>query len=93
MKHRPLGEGRSRTVAVTVELTASLALAASASAIEPTGDFAVFKQCPRFTSGVELCLYSETLSGEVTLNKQTVPINADGKHPIILQGGGSLTPA
>lgn len=62
-------------------------LAPSALAKEPTGDFAVFKQCPRFTAGVELCLYSETLSGEVVLNKQKTPINEDKKHAIILQGG------
>ncbi len=64
----------------------------SALATEPTGDFAVFKQCPRFTAGVTLCLYAETLSGEVTLHKQTVPINADGKHPIVVQGGITTTP-
>lgn len=37
------------------------------TAKEPTGDFAVFKQCPRFTKGVNLCLFSQT-SGEVTLS-------------------------
>jgi hypothetical protein len=68
-----------------------MAFAAPAMAKEPTGDFAVFKQCPRFTAGVELCLYSETLSGEVTLNTQTVPINEDKKHPIILQGGLTIS--
>jgi hypothetical protein len=52
-------------------------------ALEPTGDFAVFKQCPRFTTGVKLCLYAQTTSGEVTLNKQTVPI----EKTITLQGG------
>lgn len=64
-------------------LTVSLSLSAVASASEPTGDFAVFKQCPRFTTGVNLCLYSETTSGEVTLHKQTVPITSK----IVLQGG------
>ncbi len=64
-------------------MTVSLAFTATAFAKEPTGDFAVFKQCPRFTTGVEVCLWSETKSGEVTLNKQTVPITV----PIILQGG------
>src|SRR5664280_1712635 len=78
---------RGSTLFVVVALAAPLALAAPALAKEPTGDFAVFKQCPRFTAGVELCLYSETLSGEVTLNKQKVPINEDKKHPLILQGG------
>jgi len=69
-----------------VPLTA-LAFASPALAKEPTGDFAVFKQCPRFTAGVALCIHAETLSGSVTLHKQTVPINEDKKHPIVLQGG------
>jgi hypothetical protein len=72
---------------VTAGLAAALALAAPTLAAEPTGDFAVFKQCPRFTTGVQLCLYSPVTGGEVTLNKQTVPLNEDKKHPIVLQGG------
>jgi hypothetical protein len=78
---------RSRGLIVLAVLALPMAFAAPALAKEPTGDFAVFKQCPRFTKGVELCLYSETTSGEVTLNKQNVPINEDKKHPIIIQGG------
>ncbi|HEY3864755.1 MAG TPA: hypothetical protein VGL54_01545 [Solirubrobacteraceae bacterium] len=70
------------TIALMASLT-TLGLASPALAKEPTGDFAVFKQCPRFTEGVNLCLYSQTNSGEVTLNKQTVPIT----NPITLQGG------
>jgi len=66
---------------------AGLTAASPAMATEPTGDFAIFKQCPRFTTGVVFCLYSKVTGGSVTLNKQTVPINEDGKHPIILQGG------
>jgi hypothetical protein len=62
-------------------------VASPAFAKEPTGDFAIFKQCPRFTAGVQLCIYSKVTGGKVTLNKQTVPINEDGKHPLILQGG------
>lgn len=54
-----------------------------ALAKEPTVDFAVFKQCPRFTTGVNLCFYSNAYGGKVTLNKQTVPI----KNTITLQGG------
>jgi hypothetical protein len=50
---------------------------------EPTGEFAVFKQCPRFTPEVNLCLHSVVTGGEVTLNKQTVPITS----AITLQGG------
>ena len=60
-----------------------LGTAQAASAKAPTGDFAVFSQCPRFTAEVALCLYSQTKSGEVTLGKQTVPI----AKTITLQGG------
>ena len=65
---------------------ASLGVASSALAKEPTGDFAVFKQCPRFTAGVVLCLDSQIESGEVTLNKLTVPIT----NATMLQGGVTL---
>jgi hypothetical protein len=60
-----------------------LGTAQAASAKAPTGDFAVFSQCPRFTAEVVLCLYSQTKSGEVTLSEQTVPI----AKTITLQGG------
>jgi hypothetical protein len=79
--------GLTFAIAAVLVPVASLALASPALAKEPTGDFAKFNQCPRFTTGVIVCLYSNTLSGSVTLHKQTVPINEDKKHPIILQGG------
>jgi hypothetical protein len=69
-------------IALMVPLGA-LGLAAPALAVEPTGDFAVFKQCPRFTAGVNFCLYSQTKSGEVKLKTTTMPI----KNTITLQGG------
>jgi hypothetical protein len=75
--------GRTLLAAVTIALLAGLWVASPASAKSPTGDFAVFLQCPRFTPGVELCLYSQTTSGEVTLNKQSVPI----VNTITIQGG------
>jgi hypothetical protein len=62
---------------------ASLGLASPALAVSPTGDFTVFSQCPRFTTGVNLCLYAQTKSGEVTIGTSTVPI----EHTIVLQGG------
>jgi hypothetical protein len=64
-------------------ILASVGVASAASAKTPTGDFAVFSQCPRFTTGVKECLFSQTKSGEVTLNKQNVPI----VNTITLQGG------
>lgn len=82
---RPAARRRSRAVtALMLGVLAIMALAASpALAKEPTGDFAVFKQCPRFTAGVNFCVNVVTNSGEVTLGKQTVPIT----KPITLQGG------
>jgi hypothetical protein len=64
-------------------VAACTAHAALAAAVEPTGDFVVFKQCPRFTSGVELCLHAETLTGELVLDKESVPIS----KPLVVQGG------
>jgi hypothetical protein len=69
--------------ALLCALAAVLVAAPSAVAKEPTGDFAIFKQCPRFTEGVGLCIDSQVTGGEVTLDKQTVPI----EHTITLQGG------
>jgi hypothetical protein len=57
--------------------------APTALAKAPTGKYAVFGQCPRFTPGVTRCLYSQTTSGEVTIGSQTVPI----VNTITLQGG------
>lgn len=76
----------SRALLVTLACVAPLAClgyATPALAKEPTGDFAVFNQCPRFTAGVESCIYAQTESGEVTLGNSTVPIN----NTIVLQGG------
>jgi hypothetical protein len=69
--------------AAFVPLLACLGIVSPALANEPTGDYAVFAQCPRFTPGVELCLYSQMLSGELVLGKQTVPVVT----PVTLQGG------
>jgi hypothetical protein len=72
-----LGGTRRRMLIVAMALVAplvtGLGLASPALAKEPTGDFAIFKQCPRFTAGVNLCLYSQ-IGGEMTLGKLTVPI-------------------
>jgi hypothetical protein len=76
---------RRKTFIITFIASAILALGVAAPALakSPTGDFAVFSQCPRFTTNVSLCIYAQTKSGEVTLNKQNVPI----KNTITLQGG------
>ncbi|HEV7163679.1 MAG TPA: hypothetical protein VGN25_10530 [Solirubrobacteraceae bacterium] len=64
-------------------MVVSLSLASAALAVEPTGDFAIFKQCPRFTGGVNFCLVSKIKSGEVAIGKTSVPIT----NQITLQGG------
>jgi hypothetical protein len=56
---------------------------ASTAAATPTGAFAVFAQCPTHAAKVNGCIYSPTESGEVTIGKQTVPI----EKTQILQGG------
>jgi hypothetical protein len=70
-----------------VVVLAGLLVVSAAWAGGPSGDFARFKQCPRFTPGVNLCFYSTIYGGQVTLGKQTVPLNADGAHEIVVQGG------
>jgi len=61
---------------------ASLALAGAASA-KLTGEFTKFQFCPYKTAGVERCVYSPTIGGEVVLGKKTVPI----VNEAVLQGG------
>jgi hypothetical protein len=71
-----LGRGRRALVVMMALIVSLVSLGAVASPVlakQPTGDFAVFKQCPRFTAGVNLCLYSQ-IDGEMTLDKLTVPI-------------------
>jgi hypothetical protein len=67
---------------LTVPL-AALALASSALASPPTGEFANFAQCPLSNPAVNQCLYGVTTSGEFTVGNTTVPI----VHPITFQGG------
>jgi hypothetical protein len=62
-------------------LLAMLIPAASASAA-PTGEYAVFAQCPT-EKPLFLCIYAKQTSGSVTTGKKTVPI----KNPVTLQGG------
>jgi hypothetical protein len=78
--------GRSLVVLVVCVVCGVMGVS-SAFAKEPSGDFVSFKQCPRFTPGVNLCFYSQVTGGSTTIGKQTVPINADGQHAIVLQGG------
>jgi hypothetical protein len=69
--------GGRRTLVVITALMVPLAvlgIVPPALAKQPTADFAMFKQCPRFTTGVELCLYSLITGGVTTLGRLSVPI-------------------
>ena len=70
-------------LSIVAASAASLALAASASAGPPTGDYAQFNHCPVNNALVTSCLYSEVTSGSFKLGTSTVPIN----KKIVLQGG------
>lgn len=78
-----------RSLALLIAPIALLAFAGTAVAKEPQGAFKVFKQCPRFTTGVRFCIYSQVEGGEVKIGSTAVPINEDKKHELILQGGYS----
>jgi len=56
---------------------------ALASSHHPTGEFAVFGECPLNTETVEFCVYSESNGGYFQIGAKTVPL----KNPVILQGG------
>jgi len=64
-------------------MTAAVASPALATEHHPTGEFAIFSDCPLSTSGLTNCLVAETPSGEFTIGKRTVPIT----RAITLQGG------
>jgi hypothetical protein len=88
IEHRVRVIGRpAYTLIAAIPIMAALLLAAPAMAKEPTGAFAPFKQCPRFTKGVNYCIYSKIYGGEVAIGKTKVPLNEDGKHEITFQGG------
>lgn len=63
-------------------LVVLLALASVANA-KPTGEFAVFAECPLTTKGVNECVYAQFTGGELQVNKLDVPI----ENAITLQGG------
>lgn len=88
MTHRVPRPSRRWMVAMVAPVLV-LVFAGTALAVEPSGPFKVFKQCPRFTSGVRFCLTSAIQSGSVKIGSTTVPINEDKKHEITLQGGYS----
>jgi len=77
------GRGRLALVVIMVPL-ALLAWTSSALAMgKPTGVYKNMPLCPLKNVKVKKCLYSNTASGSVTLNKETVSVS----NPIVLQGG------
>jgi len=73
-------------VTVLIVSMMGLGVASPASAKLPTGDFAVFLRCPRFAAGVNLCIYTRAIGGEVRLGREVVPI----VNTITIQGGIAL---
>lgn len=65
----------------------TVGLAGTASA-KLTGEFTRFQQCPWTTPGVDRCLHSTTVGGQVVLGSKTVTIT----NPAVLQGGYSEIP-
>jgi hypothetical protein len=77
---------RRRTLIIVMASMAplgGLGMVSPVVAKEPTGDFAIFKQCPRFATGVNLCVYSQIKGGEMTLGALSVPI----VNTVTFQGG------
>jgi hypothetical protein len=85
-QHRIMGQAgtKGRRFVVAVALMAPLAcvgVVSAASAAPPTGEFAVFAECPvTLATG---CIAAKTESGEFIVGNKTVPIT----NPITLQGG------
>jgi hypothetical protein len=73
------------TLAVLAVSAAAFGAASPALAVthHPTGEYAVFSDCPLSSSSTNACLYAKTESGEFVVGKSTVPI----KNTITLQGG------
>jgi hypothetical protein len=78
---------RTAAVAATALMLPVIALvSASPAAAEPMGIFKIFAQCPTEKweeTGVALCSYAQTTSGEFVLGSTKVPI----EKTITLQGG------
>jgi len=70
-------------LAMAVVSLAVLGFAAPALAKKPTGDYVNFANCPTKTTGVNICVFAQTNSGEFKIKKTEVPIT----KTITLQGG------
>ncbi len=79
MKHR-ISHALFVTTACVVLLAA---LGVSPAMATPTGEYAVFAQCPLSHRPLKACIVSKTESGEISIGKTAVPI----VKPQTLQGG------
>jgi hypothetical protein len=59
------------------------ASSAVAAPHHPTGEYAVFNDCPLSKATLTACIYSLSSAGEFTIGKKNVPL----KNPQVLQGG------
>jgi len=64
-------------------LLLAMLIPATAANAALTGEYARFTTCPTANSGVDLCLYAETLSGSFKVGAKTTPI----VNPVVLKGG------
>lgn len=80
------GRGAARMaslLAVAAVSLLALGFAAPALAGKPTGAYANFGDCPTKVTGVNLCVFGQTTSGQFSISKTEVPI----VKTITLQGG------
>lgn len=78
-----------KLVLAAIVLTTVVAMLTPTAALagKPTGEYAVFNDCPLATAGVTECVYAQFSGGELTLGSLKVPI----VHTITLQGGLIVT--
>jgi hypothetical protein len=80
---------RKQALVVVIALITSLGVLsiASPALAAPKGEYVVFADCPLSNPNVHGCVVAKTESGKIIVGKREVPINADKKHEITLQGG------
>jgi hypothetical protein len=74
---------RRGALLATMALTGLAVMGGSSALATPSGEWAVFAQCPLSNASLSGCIAASTTSGEFTVGAKTVPI----KHTITLQGG------
>jgi hypothetical protein len=73
-----------RTLFVGMMVAALVAaMGASSAMATPTGEYAVFAQCPLSNTALSACIDAKTETGEFVVGNEKVPIT----NPITLQGG------